>query len=704
MPYADPTTEADSQPGKPLDVDYVALMRDRMAAAKAGWSTIREDFRQDLRFCSGNPADQWDDQVKQSRDDDGIPALTMDRLNPLVNQIVNQARKDRPQPKVNAGDGGDPKTAEVIEGKMRHVLYESHADLAFDCAMMYCASGGFGFYRITKEWVGKSFTAEPRVKRVSDPMMVLFDPEVQEPDYSDARYCFIPKKYDRKEFVREFKREPIPFPFDDDKNGDWGDEEKVVVAEYWWVENKRHRLIGLVDGRVDISTEIGEYDEADVVNERELIERVLHCDIVDGAGPIEEAVWEGEWIPIIPVIAQEVISDGIRRYKSAVRYSRDPQSFVNVTMSGTAERVSTANLAPFIGPKGSFKDKKWRDGKRHFYLEYEITTGGVGGPALPPPQRNAFEPAIQATTSAAMQGIDALKGAFGYVDSVTRPSMGDISGVAVKRRDQQASLANLQYEDSLTQSMWHCGRVLVDLLIAWTDTPREWQTRKEDGSERKFPVTMSLPDDVSAEVPGYEGQPHVKIDQGSYGVTISVGPSYNTKTEEGTDFLMNLIQANPALTPIYLPAIFKRLGYADLEQVATAAMPPQIRQALAAANGEQGDPAVLAQQAQALQQQNEQLKQALQQVLLKLQTKQVETEGKLQVQNAKTQGDLEKMRMELIGELLRVLGDQQHDATKLLTDHHMDAVKHVTGMLHEMQKPVQAAMLNPPQPAGEATE
>lgn len=684
---------------------YVVEMRDRYAAARAGWSVVREDFREDLRFCSGDPTDQWDSLVKDSRDDDGIPALTMDRLNPLVNQIVNQQRKDRPQPKVNAGDGGDPATAEAIEGKVRHVMYASHADIAFNCMAMYTASGGFGFCRVTKEMIGKyrkngmyspaDLMFEPRVKRVADPLMVLFDPEVQELDYSDARYCFVPKKYDRKVYKKEFRKDPIPFPFDDDRNSDWGDESKVVVAEYWWVEEIKHRLISLIDGRIDISTEIGDYKEADIIGESELIERIVHCDICDGAGPIEESIWEGQWIPIIPQIASEVVSEGVRRYKSAVRYSRDPQSFINVTASGTAESVATRNLAPFIGPKGAFKDKKWRDGKRHFYLEYE--TVHAGGVALPAPERNAFEPAIVATSSAMSQGIDALKGAMGYVDSVTRPSQADISGVAVLRRDQQASLANMQYEDSLVQSMWHLGRVVVDLLLALSDTPREWDVRSEDGSQKKALITMAQPPEVSPYAPGREEQPHLAIDDGDYNVTISVGPGFDTKTEESTDFLIKLVTSDPALLPIYLPSIFKRLGYYDLEEIATAAQPPQIRQALAAAKGEGVDPAMLQQQAAMLQQQNEQLKQALQEVLMKLQTKQVENEGKLAVQNAKTQGDLEVERLQMIRTLITALGDNAHDATKTMTGHHMDTIKHLTTLMHQSELPVQSAELNPPE-------
>jgi hypothetical protein len=677
---------------------YAALMRDRFMAAKSGWATVREDFRQDGRFCSGNPADQWDDQVKVNRDDNGIPALTMDRLNPLIRQIVNQARKDRPQPKVNAGDGGDPKTADVIEGKMRHVLYESHADVAFDCAEAYCAIGGFGFYRITKEWIGdRSFVQEPRVKRVADPLMVLCDPTVQELDYSDMSYCFVPKKEKRKGFAEKFGREPIALDFEDDPDNVWGDDEHVQVAEYWWVETITHRLVQLIDGSIDIASELPGLDPAMIVNEREMLERIIHCDIVDGQGAIEENIWEGKWIPIIPVIGTEMISEGKRRYISAVRYTRDPQSFTNASFSATAERMSTVNLAPFIGPKGAFKDPKWRDGKRHFYLEYENVT--AGGQPINPPERNAFEPAIVGSTSATMQGIDAVKGAFGYVDSLTRPSHADLSGEAVKRRDNQASLANVQYEDSLVQSMWHCGRVILDLLQNLTDTPRQWDVRAEDGTQTKALVTMPVEEGSSPYVPGKESEPHVSLD-GEYGVTVGVGKSFDSKNEDEAAMLTNIIGINPALTTIYLPALFKRLGYEDLEQVALAAMPPQVAQALnAQKQAKDQNPAVIAAQAAQLQQQNEQLKQALQQVVMKLQTKQIETEGKLAVQDAKTRGDLEVTRMELIGDVMKVLGQQQHDAAKTMAGHHFKAVEHVAGMEHELAK-IAATPKPEPKPAG----
>ena len=649
------------------------LVRDRYASAHTGWTQIRKDFRDDIRFISGEPTDQWDPQVKSNRDQDGIPALTMDRINPLINSIVNQARKDRPQPKVTPNDDGDPQTAEALEGKVRHVMYVSHADVAFDCAEMYCASGGIGYYEVVKEYSTKrGFDQEPRVRRIADPMTIYFDPAVTEADYSDAEYCFQRKRYRRETFKREFKVEPQPFPFEEDTAGDWGDEDYVWIAKYWWVEEKEHRHVSLVDGREGFIQDLDGADEDAIVAERPVKERIVHCDIVDGGRRLEESIWEGEWIPIFPVTGKEVISAGIRRYVSAVRYARDPQMFLNASMSATAESLATVNHAPYIGPKGAFKDRKWRDGKRHFYLEYEVIN--IAGQPASPPQRNAFEPAIQGTTSASAQAIDALKGSVGYVDSVTRPSQADISGIAVQRRDEQANQANMHYEDSLVQSMWHFGRVLVDLLILLADTPRVWQTRSEDGTQRPVPITMDVDQGTYPLVPGWEQHPHVKIDDGDYGVVIDVGPSFPAKQEEEAAFLTAMVQAMPALFPAYAPAIFKRRGYHDLEAIAEAMQPPQIQQAMAAKNGQGMNPQQAAAQLAQLQQQNQQLMQALQQIGQVIKTKQIEAQGRLEVEKAKT-------IREIIVETLR----NNHDATSQLTGHQADATKHMLEMFHESE-------------------
>lgn len=677
------------------EAEYMEEMLDRFEAARTGWQVIRDDFREDIRYVSGSPEEQWDPVIKANRDADWVPALTMDRLNPLLNQIVNQARQDRPQPKVQPGDDGNPTTAEAIEGKFRHVLYESHADVAFDCAQAYAAAGGFGYVEWTCEFTSKrGFVQEPRLKRVADPLSVYFDPAAQELDYSDADYCFKRKRYKRGEFKREFPGcEPIPFPFPDGEELDqWGDEDTVWVAIYWWVEKRKRQLVQLADGTEMILRQegddpddpsLGELPEgAEVIQEREVIERIVHRDIVDGQRILEENIWPCEWIGIIPTLGLERVSNGKRRYISAVRYARDPQSLINVGMSKTATRLADVNDALWIGIKGQFKDKKWRDGRRHFYLESEPVT--INGNLAPAPERANAEPMIQGSTEATAQAIDALKGAVGYVDTVTKPSQADLSGIAVERRSQQTSLANFHYEDNALQAMWHTGRVGVDLLLSLADTPRTWKVMKEDQKQSQtVPITMDVDPGANPEARGFEGQPHIKIDDGDYGVIIQAGKSYDTKIDEEDAFLTSLVQADPALAVIYLPTIFRIRGYEDLAEIAELAMPPQIQQALQAKKGGV-NPAQLQQQAAMLQQQNQQLKSLLQQVAIKLQTKSIETQGKL---------DVEKLK--LIRAMIEKQMDHSHEAVTATLAESTDAVEHLSGMAHQQRMAQQQAAQQP---------
>src|SRR5689334_9283761 len=191
---------------------YMVTMLERFSAAKSGWSAVREDWRADARYASGDPAQQWDSAIKSDLDDAGIPALTFDRLNPMAMSIVNATRKDRPQPQVIPGDEGDPQISEIIEGKLRHIQYISRAEVAYGHAELCAVIGGIGYYKITKQYVSNrpnangmmSYDKEPRVERILDPMAVYFDPAVQMSDFSDAEFCFVRKRYKRDAYRKEF--------------------------------------------------------------------------------------------------------------------------------------------------------------------------------------------------------------------------------------------------------------------------------------------------------------------------------------------------------------------------------------------------------------------------------------------------------------------------------------------------------------------
>jgi hypothetical protein len=652
--------------------EFISEARKRYSDAATYWSDVREEYNTDLRFVT---AKQWDPKVKSDREDNDRPALTFNRLHTVVQAQTNQARQQRPQPKINPGDGGVPETADVLEGHIRHIQYASQADVAYDNAVEGSASGGFGCYRITTEYLDdKTFNQEPRIRRILDPMTVTFDPAVMEPDFSDAMYCFVRQRIKRESFTEKYGGEPVAFGTDSNTpNDQWAEKDHVWIAEYWQVNIKPRRMVVLQDGRMGLDDAIGGFKDSDVTQERQVEQRTVTMDLIDGARKLDHTDWLGKWIPIIPVLGKEVVVEGKRELISLIRYSRDPSRLLNAAMSGIAEETGLANRVPYIGAKGSFKsDKRWEDANRKNYANLEYDPIGLpGGGMAPPPSRNQFEPNIQALSQMAMQMGDAVRASVGYVDSTLQPSRGDLSGIAVQRRQQGQDLTNFHFQDNLVRSQWHAARVLIDLVSKLIDVPREIATREVDGAPGMAPVGVKGPDGVLQGVPGKENEPHHVMDADAYNVTISTGPSYNTKIEEEAAELTAILTANPNLFPMYADVYFKLRGYDELAERAKMMLPPAVQQASVKKDGiPPGLQAMIAGQQQTIQQ----LQQGLQQAIQVIKTKEIENQGKLDVEKAKTFRDVTLEHMK-----------QRHEVGKVMLEQGTDAVEHLTAILHESE-------------------
>ena len=651
------------------DQDRLATIRKRFSYARDAWTEIRADYNTDLKMVCG---DQWKPDIKQARDNSDRPALTDNRLASEVHQITNRCRQNRPQPHINPSDDiAQQETAEILEGHLRHIQDASQADVAYDTSVEYAAAGGFGVLRVCAEYINeyngddseqakaRLLEQEPRLRAVLDPTTVYFDPDFEEPDASDGNWCFVRKKFTHDQYREEFGAEIDPQDFEGSDNtlADWGDKEHVWVAEYWEVTKKTLFTVG----------------------DRKVQERKVTCEYIDGIRILKKYDWAGKWIPIIPVLAQQMIVDGKRKLISAVRNARDPQKLLNLYESGIAQMINMATKAPWTGPKGAFKDPAWADANNtpYAYMEWEPVYG-ADGQLVGKPERNQFEAPIQALSAAAAQQIEAIKASFGYIDNL-RPSQ-PLSGIAVTRRSDAQDLTNFHFEDNLARAQWHTARVILDLDIALADTPRVWRTLKADNrTAGKAAVTRKQ----GGYLPGIPPEQHHTIDLGVYTANVSTGPSYNTKREEERDVLLHTLQADPQLWTAFGDLLFKLMGYQELEERAKMLLPAPIQQAMAGQK-QQIPPAIQAQLAQMMQQ-NAMLKQGLQQVIEVLKTKQIEAAGKLQVEHVKAVKDITVEQMKAAREAAHQSSDHKHEATLALMEFNQRAIERLTELLHESE-------------------
>jgi len=628
--------------------DFYEKARDRFSAAKEATQDIREKAEFDLRMVHG---DQWDEEIRTAREEpeNAKPVLSLNREHNLCQYVANQARQNKPSIHVNpVGNGASEDTAKVFEGIFRHIDYVSQADIARDHAVSCATECGFGYYRIRTEYVGKkSFNQEPRVERILDQMSVYFDPDCQQPDRSDANYVFIRKKLPWDDYKQKYPNASRQgFDEDDKGSSDWQTKDHIIVAEYFWVEKKKHILLQLTDGTVDwkdvieethshieskVDPETGEAKgvtvkgrtiyEDEVLNEREEFERIVHFDTINGVETLEETDWLGEWIPIIFVPGKEAVVDGKLVLESLVRFIHDAQKLTNIYTSAIAEACGSSLRAQLLGYKGQFKG--WKEDRVRDQFVLQVEPMAIGDEPAPLPRVISHEPPIVALTQALNQAIDSMKAGANIFDSSTGAAQAEYSGISVQKRVNQADLVNFHFIDNLTRATWFEGKIKLDLIPKVIDTPQAVRILGEDGSISIAMIATALGDDDVQhakspqgwkEVPGKEGEKHHRLDVGEYDVTVTSGPTYANRFQENFELLTQIMQQNPAAWQLWGDLLFENWqdmpAHKELAKRARMGLLPAVQQELAGEE-QQVTPAQVAALQSQLQMVTQQLRQAL---------------------------------------------------------------------------------------------
>src|SRR3989442_12979398 len=144
--------------------------------------------------------------IQTSRENDGRPCLTINRLPSMKRQITNEQRQQRPSIQVNpVGNGADQDTAETFQGMIRHIEVNSDAEIAYDTGFEMAVIMGFGYFKIVTDYTDdRSFDQEIYIKRVKNPFQWYFDPSCIEPTYCDADWTFEIEDIPITEYKRDY--------------------------------------------------------------------------------------------------------------------------------------------------------------------------------------------------------------------------------------------------------------------------------------------------------------------------------------------------------------------------------------------------------------------------------------------------------------------------------------------------------------------
>lgn len=583
---------------------------DRFEESESGSAYNRDSWYEDIKFA--RMSEQWPEDVKKLRQQEARPCLTINKLAPLIRQVVNEARQNKPGIKVSPVDNGaDVNTAEVIAGLVRSIERNSSAEVAYDTAIDHAVSGGFGFFRIGTDYVHPmSFEQECRIERIPSALMVNWDVNSTKFDASDWEYAFVSEFLTDEQFKKQYPgATPVDFEGEFSEMAQyWLQEEKVRLAEYWQRSETKKKIVQLSDGSIHREDQMPKLakqmlraaginiqgmskDEMvravmagsglTVARERESTFFTVKRRIISGVEVLKEEEWPGSMIPICPVWGDEVYFDGRRYFRSMIQDARDPQAMHNFWRSASTELVALAPRAPFMMQEGSMptdatEKAKWETAntRSHAYLLY-------GRNATAAPQRQPFAQIPAGALQEAISANEDIQATTGVYPSAIGARSNETSGRAILARERQSNVSNFHFMDNLSRAIGYCGRCLVEIIPQIYSDRESIRILGEDYKEKVIKLTTDNPGI------GPDGKPLLyNLSVGHYDVSVSSGPSFATQREELRETLIEIMQRVPDAAPVIGDVLLETMDVPGADRIAKrlhALLPPAV---LAAESGQ----------------------------------------------------------------------------------------------------------------------
>ena len=539
------------------DKDILEEARDRMKRCIDDYNEERTKQKDDLLFST---LEQWPSNIRAAREGDpngARPCLTIDQINQYIVQVVNDMRQNKPSIRARpVDDFSDIETAEVFQGIIRQIEDQSTAQVAYATAGESAVRVGEGYFRIITEYESEySFDQIIRIKRVPD-MFCVYLGNHEMPDGSDAEYGFIFEWMPLEVFRRQWpKAKYTATEFSElqtDYAGNWWDNEKICVAEYFYFDYEDVELVFTPQGSMTRK----DYDELpeprpEITDTRQSkIPSVKWCKLT-GVEILEKRDWAGKYVPIVKVVGKEAMVNGKKCLWGLVRPAKDSLRMYNYWASTITEKIALSPKTPFIGAKGQFEglEDRWSQANvlNYPYLEYNAMT--VDGSSVPPPQRQPPAPMEVAMIQQLQTIREDVQASLGMFKASLGKEQPNQSGKAILALTRESDTGTYHFADNQSISIAHCGRILIDLIPKIYDTARVVKILGEDGKMRSAEIDPNLPV-ARSQVADMTGKVKniYNLGVGTYDVTVSVGPSFNTKRMEAATLFTDL--GNTAKDPV----------------------------------------------------------------------------------------------------------------------------------------------------------
>lgn len=564
--------------------ELIRTARKRFAQVVQAQADNRAESILDMKMLLGGD-EQWEPAARDARA--GRPTLSINKLPKFLRAVTGDQRQNRPSIKVRPVDSkADPQVATILEGHIRNIEYTSNAAYAYDNAFKMPTAAGFpGYWRILTDYTDDdSFEQDIKIMPIRNHFSVYMDHSVV-PYQGKEQFAFVVETMREERFKAlypDVDMESFAETGQGDEESLWFDGEGIRVAEYFYLEPVTRNVYQLETG--DVVEETAKNKKLfimqggqkflqsqeqliPVVKERSVkTNRVMWAKLCGHSKPLEgPQEWAGKYIPIIPVMPEELIIEGATYWKGLIRDARDPQRLYNYVASANIEAVALSPKAPFVVGQKQIEGHESQWANAHLlpypYLVFNDENGNTQAPRRSDPVQT--QPGLITTMQQANMDFEDTIGIFRA--GLGAPS-NEKSGIAIKERKESSDVGTYEYHDNLSRAINWSYRVLLDLIPRIYDTERGLRLMNPDDSEAFAPINK--------EVMGADGSKVIinDISQGKYDVVATLGPAYATQRQEAqkvlSDVLTGIAQVAPQAVPIIMPRLFKLMDYPEAADIA----------------------------------------------------------------------------------------------------------------------------------------
>jgi hypothetical protein len=544
-------------------------------------SYARQLYQEDVKFANADTDNgfQWPHQLLVDRQLSKKPILTINKVRQHNLNIVNDLRENMPRIKFRAmGNGATVESARLWDGLAKHIEEQSQAGNHYIRAVTTQVEGGIGYLRVHTDYMDEnSFNQEIFIKSVPNPLLCYLDPDAREPDKSDSRFGFIFEDKPKDLFDVEYPEWKNKTGIWSNITGDteWVTKDHVRVAEYFAIETTRDMLLlfppGMLPG-VGSESEpfiikksefkiISKGDrklwakaEDPLVRTRDVLVKQVVWRLIIGNEVAQTKPWPGKFVPIIPVLGEEVVIEQRMDRKGHTRAMKDSQRMYNYNASAAVEFGALQTKTPWVVPAESIEgfEEMWGVANlvNQAYLPYKAI--GEDGKPLPPPQRIQPPVSLPVAVDLMHQSDADMMAVSGQFEN----SMGQVgnerTGAAIDSRKVQGDRATYHYVSNFAMALRHVGNIIYDLVPKIYDTQRALQIMSDSGESLAVTLDPQQKEALKVET-NHEAQviersfnPAV----GRYEVEADTGPGYATRRQETLEAFTLLLTQSPQLAAV----------------------------------------------------------------------------------------------------------------------------------------------------------